>query len=100
MLRVSSRGSTVGHMRGDGVGGPMKIKVWLGTILISGMVIAALSHFGHFTGRNDRGAIAADVDKPAQPPSDAVAAAAQPEASTYDDSGFRLGEAGLSPSAR
>ena len=78
----------------------MKMKVWLGTILISGMVIAALSQLPPNTGNTDRGAIAADVEKPAAPPADAVTPAPQPPSSPYDDPGFRLGEAGLTPSAR
>ena len=75
----------------------MKMKVWLVTILVSGMVIATLSQLAPFLSSTDRGAIAADAEKP---PAAESTATATPGSSEYDDAGFRLGEAGLSPSAR
>jgi len=78
----------------------MSIRVWLVTILVSGMVVAASSVLWNPAGENDGRAIAADVGQTAQPSADAVVSGAPSSAATYDDSGFRLGEANLSPSAR
>jgi hypothetical protein len=72
----------------------MKIRWWFAAALASTVAVAIGGTFSNVL--DPKSAAIAAASEASQPPADPAAAAV----SSYDDGGFRLGEAGLSPSAR